>query len=72
MILGIGIDMTEIERIEKACQRQAFFLHIYTHAEQELYGGKPASLAARFAVKEAVAKAEAMVVLEGDETCADC
>lgn len=57
MILGIGIDMTEIERIEKACERQAFFLRIYTPAEQELYGDKPASLAARFAVKEAVVKA---------------
>lgn len=57
MILGIGIDMTEIERIEKACEKQAFFLRIYTPVEQELYGGKPASLAARFAVKEAVVKA---------------
>ncbi|MBQ8814031.1 MAG: holo-ACP synthase [Lachnospiraceae bacterium] len=57
MILGIGIDMTEIERIEKACERQAFFLRIYTPAEQELYGGNIPSLAARFAVKEAVVKA---------------
>ena len=57
MILGIGIDMTEIERIEKACERQAFFLRIYTPAEQEKYGKSPASLAARFAVKEAVVKA---------------
>lgn len=57
MILGIGIDMTEIERIEKACESQAFFLRIYTPAERELYEGKYPSLAARFAVKEAVAKA---------------
>lgn len=57
MILGIGIDMTEIERIEKACQRQAFFLRIYTPLERELYGKKTQSLAARFAVKEAVVKA---------------
>lgn len=57
MILGIGIDMTEIERIEKACERQAFFLRIYTPLERELYEKKPQSLAARFAVKEAVVKA---------------
>lgn len=57
MILGIGIDMTEIERIEKACENQAFFLRIYTPAERELYEKKMPSLAARFAVKEAVVKA---------------
>ena len=57
MILGIGIDMTEIERIEKACGKQAFFLRIYTPRERESCGGRPASLAGRFAVKEAAAKA---------------
>lgn len=57
MILGIGIDMIEIERIEKACDNRAFFLRIYTPAEREKYEKRAASLAARFAAKEAVVKA---------------
>ncbi len=57
MILGIGIDMTEIERIGKACEKQAFLLRVYTQKEREICGGRAASLAGRFAVKEAFAKA---------------
>lgn len=57
MILGVGIDMIEIERIEKACERQAFFLHVYTQAEREKSGGRADFLAGRFAVKEALVKA---------------
>jgi holo-[acyl-carrier protein] synthase len=56
---GIGIDIIEIARIERAiAQRGESFLHrIYTELEIKLYGNKPSSLAARFAGKEAVIKA---------------
>jgi len=56
MILGIGNDVIEIDRVERACQSQAFLDRVYTAREQERFAGKPASLAGNFAAKEAVAK----------------
>ncbi len=56
MILGIGNDLIEIERIEKACEKQAFLVRCYTKAEIELCKGKASMLAGNFAVKESVAK----------------
>lgn len=56
MILGIGNDMIEIERVRKACEKQAFLVRCYTDKEIELCAGKAATLAGNFAVKEAVAK----------------
>ena len=55
----IGIDIIEIARIERAMARwrKSFLQRIYTAPELNLYGKKPASLAARFAGKEAVMKA---------------
>lgn len=55
----IGTDIIEIARIEKAiADFGGRFLHrIYTDAELDLCGGNTASLAARFAAKEAVVKA---------------
>jgi holo-[acyl-carrier protein] synthase len=54
----IGIDIIEIYRVEQAIARwgENFLQRIYTDAELELYQNKPASLAARFAGKEAVIK----------------
>ena len=54
----IGVDIIEIARIEQAVARwgESFLQRIYTDAELELYHSKPASLAARFAGKEAVIK----------------
>ena len=57
MILGIGNDLVEIKRVEKACQKKAFLDRYYTDAERELCAGKASKLAGNFAVKEAVAKA---------------
>ena len=37
MILGIGNDLIEIDRIEKACEKQAFSVHCYTANEIELW-----------------------------------
>lgn len=56
MIKGIGMDMTEISRIEQACRRDHFLHRIFTSEEIIRYAKFPARLAGNFAVKEAVAK----------------
>lgn len=55
----IGIDLIEVERIKQASRRwkERFLRRIYTGRELALCGRSYPSLAARFAVKEAVAKA---------------
>ena len=57
MIIGIGIDLIEIERIKKACAKEAFLLRSFTSAELEWIGGRAERAAGNFAVKEAVSKA---------------
>jgi holo-[acyl-carrier protein] synthase len=62
MIVGSGIDLAEIERIQHSMERygQRFLDRVYTAAEQAYCLGKrrsAESLAARFAAKEAGAKA---------------
>jgi holo-[acyl-carrier protein] synthase len=62
MILGTGIDLTEIPRIQQSLDRfgQRFLNRVYTPAEQAYCMRKrkaAESLAARFAAKEAAAKA---------------
>lgn len=55
----IGIDIVEISRIEQAVSRwgEGFLSRIYTSPELELCRNRIASLAVRFAGKEAVVKA---------------
>jgi holo-[acyl-carrier protein] synthase len=62
MIVGTGIDLTEIGRIQQSVERygQRFLNRVYTPAEQAYCLRKrnsAESLAARFAAKEAGAKA---------------
>ncbi|RLD11909.1 MAG: holo-[acyl-carrier-protein] synthase [Chloroflexota bacterium] len=59
MNLSTGVDLIEIERIRQAIDRhgERFLNKTFTPGEQAQAGGKPASLAARFAAKEAAAKA---------------
>lgn len=57
MIKGIGTDLVEINRIEKACHREAFLLRWFTEKEQEIIGNNMSKAAGNFAVKEAVVKA---------------
>ncbi|HEX7974216.1 MAG TPA: holo-ACP synthase [Anaerolineales bacterium] len=54
-----GIDLVEIERVESALQRygRRFLERVFTPQELDEAGSRPASLAARFAAKEAAAKA---------------
>lgn len=56
MILGVGNDIVEIKRIEKACEKEAFMHRYYTEEELVLCKNKASKLAGNFAVKEAVAK----------------
>ena len=59
MNLRSGVDLLEVSRLEAALERQGerFLARVYTPAELDLFAGSPPSLAARFAAKEAVAKA---------------
>lgn len=58
-VLRTGIDMIEVDRIDAAIARHGdrFFQRFYTAQELAEAGGRTASLAARFAAKEATAKA---------------
>jgi holo-[acyl-carrier protein] synthase len=57
-MLYTGIDLIEIERIARAIERwgDRFLDRVFTPAELAIYRARPASLAARWAAKEAVAK----------------
>ena len=59
---GVGVDLLEIERLERAlARRPALAERLFTEAERAYAAGKPRGgaqhLAARFCAKEAVAKA---------------
>ena len=69
MILGIGTDIVEISRIRKAAARESFVGRVFTRAEAEYCQsrghGMAASLAGRFAAKEAFMKALGTGLREG-------
>jgi len=55
VVVGVGIDVVDIARFEQILRRRpGLAVRLFTDAERTL---SPASLAARFAAKEAVAKA---------------
>jgi holo-[acyl-carrier protein] synthase len=58
-MLATGIDIIEVDRIDRAILRhgQRFFERFFTSQELIDASGRTTALAARFAVKEAVAKA---------------
>ena len=55
---SLGVDIIEIQRIEKAVARfgKRFLHRVYTDAELRVCANKPSRLASRFAAKEAVMK----------------
>lgn len=59
MILRNGVDLIEVKRIAEAIERHGdrFLDRIFTETEQKECHGRIPSLAARFAAKEAAAKA---------------
>lgn len=69
MILGIGLDIAEIDRVERAVSREAFVRRVFTEAEiaycESRGKGSAASFAGRFAAKEAVLKALGTGLREG-------
>lgn len=56
MVVGLGIDLVEISRIERAMRNPRFKERILTEKERE-YCRTPAQVAGRWAAKEAIAKA---------------
>jgi holo-[acyl-carrier protein] synthase len=56
MIIGIGNDLIEIDRVIKACKNQAFREKYYTKKELDLAIKQHQKLADNFAVKEAISK----------------
>ena len=59
MALAIGVDLIELDRIERAVDRYGdrFLERVFTPGELERYRRRLPELAARFAAKEAVSKA---------------
>ena len=61
MILGVGCDIIRVARVARAAEKEHFLSRVYTPAERayamQRGVGRAASLAARFAGKEAVLKA---------------
>ncbi len=58
-MLRIGVDLMDVERIERAIERYGdrFYARFFTDNERRACEGFPQRLAARFAAKEATAKA---------------
>ena len=50
MLIGVGCDLIEIERVKKACEKEAFLTRIYTERERRQAKGDPRVLAGTFAV----------------------
>ncbi|MEY8320867.1 holo-ACP synthase [Lachnospiraceae bacterium 46-61] len=60
MIYGVGTDIIEISRIEKAIQKETFMQNIFTKNEIQYFynkGNHAETLSATFCAKEAAAKA---------------
>lgn len=59
MIKGVGIDVTEVERINKNLKNEKFLIKIYSKGEREYLKSRnynPQTAAGMFAAKEAVSK----------------
>jgi len=54
LILGLGSDLIEIARIERAARQEHFLTRVFTEEERRQSGGNMAFLAGWFAVEEAV------------------
>jgi len=62
MVVGVGIDIVEIGRIEKALKREQFIRRILTERE-EAYCTTPMKVAGRWAAKEAIIKAVGVSIM---------
>lgn len=57
MIIGVGTDLIEKERVQRAISRPSFLTTVFTASEQELIAERKIRAASNFAAKEAVVKA---------------
>lgn len=55
--MGIGIDLIEVERVEKACEKEHFLTRCFTEREIDLIREDKRKASDNFAVKEAISKA---------------
>ena len=51
MILGVGTDLVEIDRMRKACEKEHFVSRTFTEAESRQAGGSASKLAGSFCCK---------------------
>lgn len=51
MILGVGTDLVEIDRMRKACEKEHFVSRTFTEAESRQAGGSASKLARLFCCK---------------------
>ncbi len=67
-LLRTGVDLVEVRRIEEIIARYGdrFLKRVFTAAELEYAAGRPTSLAARFAAKEAISKLLAVGIQHPD------
>jgi holo-[acyl-carrier protein] synthase len=56
MITGIGLDLIEVSRVVKACEKETFLRRCFTADEIDFFNNDFKRAADNFAVKEAVAK----------------
>lgn len=56
MITGVGVDLIEVGRVVKACEKEGFLTRCFTDKEIDLIKSNLKIAADNFAVKEAVAK----------------
>lgn len=58
-MLAVGVDLVEVARVEQMARRfgERFLARVYTEAERAHCRGEAQRLAARWAAKEAIAKA---------------
>jgi len=56
VIIGVGTDILEVSRMERAVSRESFCRRVFTEEERRQAGGRVPFLAGCFAVKEAVVK----------------
>ena len=55
MILGVGTDLVEIDRMRKACEKEYFVSRTFTEAESRQAGGSASKLAGSLLEKRRVA-----------------
>ncbi|MBH1942226.1 holo-ACP synthase [Mobilitalea sibirica] len=56
MITGIGVDLIEVDRVLKACEKESFLNKYFTQEEVKMIKADRYKAAGNFAVKEAVSK----------------